>query len=271
MMFDSYGLDPAESVASIVFLVVYFGIYLLMFAFSILSYVLSSRGAQVIAKRRGIHHSWLAWIPLGNVWLLGSISDQYQYVVKGRIRNRRKLLLILSLVIVLAVAPLYAFGLGCFGAEMDGLTDPTFAQIGTILLFVFGVILLLSAITIVYSIFLYMAYYDLFASCEPKNAVVYLLLSIFVSVTMPFLIFACRKKDGGMPARKDAQPEPQIPAPVEAPVEPAPAETVPTEEITPEAPAEEPVPEAPVSEPAPEVPAAELAPEAPAEKPAEEE
>ena len=43
---------------------------LVMFAYSMLgliSYVLHSLGLYTIAKRRGIHNSWLAWLPFGNL------------------------------------------------------------------------------------------------------------------------------------------------------------------------------------------------------------
>ena len=42
----------------------------------IASYVLSAAAIYVISRRRGLHKPWLAWIPVVNVWLLGSQSDQ---------------------------------------------------------------------------------------------------------------------------------------------------------------------------------------------------
>ena len=42
----------------------------------IASYVLSSMAVYTIARRRGLRKPWLAWIPVANVWLLGSLSDQ---------------------------------------------------------------------------------------------------------------------------------------------------------------------------------------------------
>ena len=57
------------------------------------------------------------------------------------------------------------------------------------------------AASITYSVFAYICYYDLFRSCSPKNAVLYLVLSIVVSITMPFFIFACRNSDEGMPPK----------------------------------------------------------------------
>ena len=70
---------------------------------SIAAYVLLALGLYGIAKKRGIHYPWLAWLPVGNAWLLGCISDQYRFVVKGETKNHRKRMLVLS-VINLALA-----------------------------------------------------------------------------------------------------------------------------------------------------------------------
>ena len=61
-------------------------------------------------------------------------------------------------------------------------------------------------VAVVAAVFVYIAYYDYFVSCEPNNAVLYLVLSILIPVTLPFFIFFSRKKDDGMPPRRDAQP-----------------------------------------------------------------
>ena len=70
--------------------------------------------------------------------------------------------------------------------------------------YMLGLGLPLLGIAIAYAIFRYMALYDLFLSCDPQNAVLFLVLSIFVGVTRPFFLFACRNKDYGMSARRDA-------------------------------------------------------------------
>ena len=77
-------------------MLVFLGIVLLC---CLVGWILSSVGLHKIAKRRGIHHAWLAWVPVGSSWLLGSISDHYQYVVKKKDTGRRKVLLILSAVL----------------------------------------------------------------------------------------------------------------------------------------------------------------------------
>src|SRR5699024_11895073 len=56
-------------------------------------YIFQSCSLYSIAKRRGISNPGLAWVPVAFVWILGSVSDQYQYVVRGKVCNRRKILL----------------------------------------------------------------------------------------------------------------------------------------------------------------------------------
>ena len=80
------------------------GVLAMVCAFALLVglalYVLRAVGLYKLAKNRAIRCAWLAWVPVASDWILGSVSDQYQYVVKGRIRNNRLILLILSAVSV---------------------------------------------------------------------------------------------------------------------------------------------------------------------------
>lgn len=73
------------------------GVVLFFLAFLAVQYVFQSLSLYAIARRRGIAHPGLAGCG-GLFWILGSISDQYQYVVQGKIRNYRKILLALAVV-----------------------------------------------------------------------------------------------------------------------------------------------------------------------------
>ena len=197
-----------------VFLAVYLVILLVSLAVSVAAYVLRSLGYYTIAERRRIKHPWLSWLPIGNLWILGSISDQYQYVVKGKIRNRRKVLLGLScgllvLYVVWAVVLLASAAM----ADMMG-SGLIIGLIG-----IFGGLLLV-ALAICLVVFQYICLYDLYRSCAPDNAVLYLILSIVVNWAIPLFVFICRKQDVGMPPKKRPTPPPVYTAP-ETPVEPA--------------------------------------------------
>ena len=63
---------------------------------SLAVYVFTALSLYTIAARRGIKNPWLAWIPVGSNWILGSVADQYQHLVQGKITSRRKIMLSLS-------------------------------------------------------------------------------------------------------------------------------------------------------------------------------
>ena len=188
--------------AASAFLGIFLIVYLLVLGFSLVSYVLNAVGMCRIAKRRGIHHAWLAWIPVGANWLLGSISDHYQYVAKQRITARRKILLILSIVLLVMSVLLNVSVVALVLAERFEITF-------------LAAIFILPAIglSIASAVFSYIAYYDLFQSCRPDYSILFLILGIIFSVTMPFFVFACSGSDQGMPVRRVPQPPVQIPSP----------------------------------------------------------
>lgn len=154
-------------------------------------------GLHSAGRRRGLAHSWLAWIPVANLWLLGSISDQFQYLVKGKIRSRRIILL------VLAVATLIMYVVGAYcvylSAEL-GYIKATYFTMPMLMAFVSVVLVLAGAVTAI--VYLYMSCYDLFCSCDPDNKKLFLVLTILFPESLPFIVFAIRNRDGGMPPRK---------------------------------------------------------------------
>ncbi len=208
--YDPYTMPDATGFAegfAGAFFAMFFVFYLVILALEIVVYVLQSVGLYTIAKRRGIYHPWLAWLPLGNMWILGSISDQYQYVSKGKVRSRRKILLGLTIA-VFVLCFVYIFSV--VGAALGSAVG---ANVAIVLLSALAMLVLAIVMMVQY----YFALYDLYISCEPGNATAYLVLSILFNVTMPFFVFLSRKKDAGMPPRKVQQPVLEIP---EQPAEP---------------------------------------------------
>jgi hypothetical protein len=204
--------------------------YLLILAFGVVSYVLQSLGMYTIAKRRDIKNAWLAWLPVGNMWILGSISDQYQYVAKGRVRNRRKVLMALTAAMLLCSFLMTTGGLVAAFTEAAGM-DAGEVLFGATLGVLLIAYLILAVIAIVAIVIEYMALYDLYRSCDPGNGVLYLILSILFGCLLPLFVFVCRKKDLGMPPRKTKEPVVPVELPIsEAPVEDAPFVEEPTEE-----------------------------------------
>lgn len=172
----------------------------------IIGYVLSALALYTMAENRGIRNGWMAWLPVLNVWIIGSLSDQYRYVVKGEIRAKRKALLILKIVMLVLWVAFFILSsvllVGFFGSGPHHPARPQMLQSlvepGLILL---GVSVALMGLWIATTVIRYMALYDIFQSSDPQNGVLFLVLSIVIGVTQPVFLFICRNKELGMPPR----------------------------------------------------------------------
>ena len=176
---------------------------------AIVAYVLCALGFSSIARRRGIDYAWLAWVPVGNLWLLGCISDHYRLTTSYTTKNKRKILLwlqvvlyvLLGLIIIMAGATiLEALRVDDSHAFVDA-WKPVRDQLRELLVWY----LVLLAVAIWTSVVQYMALYDLFRSCDPDNSTLFLVLSIFLGISA-FLVFAVRDKDLGMLPMSGHQP-----------------------------------------------------------------
>ena len=175
----------------------------------IAAYVLTALALYTVANRRGLRKPWLAWIPVVNCWLLGSLSDQYRYVVHGENKSKRKILLFfrilitviwVSLIGLLANLCFHAFGSILWGSMNDDQMFEILHQALNLLV----VCLPLIGVSVAYAVIRFMALYDVYKSMDPGNCVLFLVLSILFSVTEPFFLFFSRNKDDGMPPRRQA-------------------------------------------------------------------
>ena len=183
---------------------------------AIASYVFCALALYTIAQRREIKKAWLAWVPVLTVWILGSLSDQYRYVVKGEIRSKRKVLLTLNIINfilgwaavikVIVTIVMFAFGRIDLNNEMEVIRQVLGSLVWFIPVAIRGIVSL---------IFRIMALYDVYPSCDPANNVLYLVLSLIPAinqVTQPLFLFLCRDKDEGMPPRRQNPENYQDPA-----------------------------------------------------------
>lgn len=159
---------------------------------SLAVYVFTALSLYTVARRRGLNCPWLAWIPVADLWLVGSLSDQYRYLTQGQVKHKRVVLLILKAVTL-------AFTGGLIGAVIWlAVSSGSVASVVTMLVMA----LLAGGTAIALTVLNFMALYDIYASCTPENAMVYLVLSIFFKVLKPVFLFISRNADGGMPPRK---------------------------------------------------------------------
>ena len=189
--------------------------------FSLLMWILRSLGLYTAAQRRGIKNPWMAWVPVAELWILGSLSDQYHYVARGQVKNRRKWLIALTILyaltlvayFVVMVASLFNVLQEIIPMIEQGMTPMDPQQVLELMGPIGLMNLLISGVYLWLHILEWMCLHSYFASADPGNKNVYTVIGILINVTMPFFIFICRHKDGGMPPRREDVP-PVIPAPV---------------------------------------------------------
>ena len=162
-------------------------------------FVVRSASLFKIARRRGLRCAWLAWVPVCNNWVLGSVADQYQYVVKGRVKNRRLPLLLLG-------AGVTAFGTATSVAGIELLVSNLQAMmrdygVYALSLFGFVALLILWGSSVAYIVVRCVALYDLYSSCTKKYNVLFLVLGLVFQFLEPVFFFICRNKEEGMPPR----------------------------------------------------------------------
>ena len=182
------------------------------FLLGIGAYVLTSLALYTVAQRRGLRKAWLAWVPVLNCWIIGSLSDQYRYVVLGQDKSKRKVLLVLNLLAtvlsavvtgIVSGAVMQILFKGPYGmsqeAVFDALMGPALGAVG------FG--LPLAGIAVAAAVIRYMALYDIFKSMDPDNCVLFLVVSILCSPvfkpTEGLFLFFNRNKELGMPPRRE--------------------------------------------------------------------
>lgn len=196
---------------------------------SIAMYVLQAWGMYTIAKRRGIRHAWLAWVPFGSAWILGCISDDY----KNRCGKQQKLRVALLVLSVAMAVLMVVLLVSCFAMLLNVLTVEELIDFGTIMSGYAGdlyapseeevmlritekldvplteaeleamlssmvVSFLLLGVAIATVVIECICMYNLFESCDPETKLVFFLVGMFVGLREVF-VFVDRNKDLGMP------------------------------------------------------------------------
>ena len=129
----------------------------IILALSITMYVLSSIGLYKLAANQKIDNPWMAWIPVANLYILGSIIKSLK-IDSYQIPNIQLVLPIgFLLTIILRPTPLIG-----------------------------------SAVNIAYFILCLLAIYKLYKIYRPNQAVVWLILSIILPFMGPIFIFIMR-------------------------------------------------------------------------------
>lgn len=175
--------------------VIFLFVYLLLFGILIASYILQSLAFHTLARRRGIANPWLAWLPYGNYWIIGSLARDYD---KKNGINRRwdKTLLTLSIVFsasyfVTYIGVIIVTMVAAMNVDSATMSEETSAMIllAVVLIFIPIMIVATALQTITF-----ICLYKIFESTVPEKALKYFLIYLLVPFAAPICLFLCRNK-----------------------------------------------------------------------------
>lgn len=140
----------------------FFGAFLgFIILFGLIAYVVSAIALKRMADKLNVENSWLAWVPIANVFILGKVAGDRLDLFGYQIDN---------LAIIL---------LG--GSVISGLISGI-----PIIGFLFAVAFAIISLATLYKVYMMFV---------PNSAMLYLILSIVFAFIAPFLLYAASTKD----------------------------------------------------------------------------
>lgn len=193
-----------ETIALTVIVALLF-LYLILFGIAIASYIMTSLSLYKIADRRQIKNPWLAWLPIGNYWIIGSIADDYD-ARNGIKRKWKTALITLSLIYICGFIVVYTAMIIMIIA-LDTLNVSTAAGpvLGIVVLYILLILILICGVS--FTTLSSICMYKIFESTIPEKALKYMLLYLLVPIAGPICLLKC--KDKGYP-NPDADSEEKI-------------------------------------------------------------
>ena len=154
------------------------------------AYVLRSLGLYRLAKNRGFDNAWLAWIPVGDVYIMGKLAELSPYVQRKIPKLHIIMPIIYGAYLILCFVPsaIMIAGPAIFGSS--GLGFMSVAAIGVFALLMIFMLVIVAALVFVY--------YHLFKVYDPNNAVLYTVLSA-LSLSFIFLFIIRNREPADLP------------------------------------------------------------------------
>lgn len=192
------------------FWIVYAIFYLFTMAYAAFSYVGVSLGGSRMARKVGMNHPWMFWVPGANVYALGKLADTQASLCEGKTTKFRKKLLVWTIILASA-AVIWAIALTVTTAiaAVNGLLDDSGNVIvsdfsGNTALIGYFVALLISSLLlivpfVIYLVVYYKSLYRIYKLYAPGGAVGFTVLSFFAEPAIPILFLILSGKDPVLP------------------------------------------------------------------------
>lgn len=180
--------------------------YAIILAVGIGEYITNALGLYRAANTHNVKNPWIAWIPVADMWTLGSIADA---VDTGKNLKRRwaKSLIGLYIGVFVTIIPayiaLFIFVLTAGLSDSDELVGAAL-----IMFFVFYALILVAAfVSIIAQALTYICMYKVFENAVPEKSLKYLILSLIVPLAFGICLMKAYPKETDSKPDFDIQPQ----------------------------------------------------------------
>ena len=189
---------PDETVSF--FLAIFIGTFTISLLIGLAIYLLESISVYKMAKSAEIKNPWLAFIPVANDWVFGTLAEKYKK--KNGTKSARFGIILpvlegivliesiaLTIFTVISVKEITGYALDAVNTWAEMAPEQFMSLIPVIILY-----FALMAVAIAYAVVFFIALWRVYYSFDKSNATLYIVLSIIFTISVPIILFIIRNR-----------------------------------------------------------------------------
>lgn len=163
-------------------------------------YLLESISVYKMAKSAEIKNPWLAFIPVANDWVFGTLAEKYKK--KNGTKSARFGIILpvlegivlietiaLTIFTVISIKEITGYALDAVNTSSEMAPEQFMSLIPVIILY-----FALMAVAIAYAVVFFIALWRVYSSFDKSNATLYIVLSVIFTISVPIILFIIRNR-----------------------------------------------------------------------------
>ena len=163
-------------------------------------YLLESISVYKMAKSAEIKNPWLAFIPVANDWVFGTLAEKYKK--KNGTKSARFGIILpvlegivfiesiaLTIFTVISIKEITGYALDAVNTSAEMAPEQFMSLIPVIILY-----FALMAVAIAYAVVFFIALWRVYSSFDKSNATLYIVLSVVFTISVPIILFIIRNR-----------------------------------------------------------------------------
>lgn len=163
-------------------------------------YLLESISVYKMAKSAEIKNPWLAFIPVANDWVFGTLAEKYKK--KNGTKSARFGIILpvlegivlietiaLTIFTVISIKEITGYALDAVNTSSEMVPEQFMSLIPVIILY-----FALMAVAFAYAVVFFIALWRVYSSFDKSNATLYIVLSVIFTISVPIILFIIRNR-----------------------------------------------------------------------------